>query len=618
MLRPLADAGAQVRRALRRATDAEALAAVAADGRPRAVVVAGIGGSGVAGDAARRRAPAPAARCRCSPLHGYDAAGLGRPARPRRRRVLLRRSARRPLAVADRGGQARLPPRRRSGARAPRCTEIVRQGRAVHVPRRRLARSAADHPVGAGRTALLVIADALGVVPGERRRARAPRPTRWTTVAEQCAPGVASPSSTRPSRWPWTWPARCRWSGAPRPAGGVAAGGRASQPAQRQRHPAVSGIAARGRRTTRSSPLRRAVRAAARRPSVDDIFRRPRSSDERPGHALRLVLLRDPDEHPQDVPRRRRGARTPPSRQRGVRVTELPRPARPRWSASPSSSRWPTTPASTWPSRPGSTRPRSWPIRRAAKDRDRDEHRRAGRRRWSRRSPPTSASPSSKFVAFAGHRVVLDAGRGVHSVADSGNQVLLLVGGPVAAAGRRASTRSATAGAVRLRVRRVDRAVLPSAGSSPCTRAAQDPPTRSRSRAPVVAFVVLRVAIVLESFSLPHRDPGGEPSARQPKWLARFVRAAQGSPSCPSSCSRTPARWSAWCSRSLGVALAVAHRRRPLGRCRLAGRSACCSCVIAVFLARGDEQPADRRARAARGGRGDPRRAGGRPPRSPG
>jgi glucose/mannose-6-phosphate isomerase len=49
MLRATADAGAQVRRALA-ATSPAALAAVAVEGRPRAVVVAGMGGSGISGD----------------------------------------------------------------------------------------------------------------------------------------------------------------------------------------------------------------------------------------------------------------------------------------------------------------------------------------------------------------------------------------------------------------------------------------------------------------------------------------------------------------------------------------------------------------------------------------
>jgi glucose/mannose-6-phosphate isomerase len=49
MLRATADAGAQVRRALS-ATDPGALTTVAADGRPRSVLVAGMGGSGISGD----------------------------------------------------------------------------------------------------------------------------------------------------------------------------------------------------------------------------------------------------------------------------------------------------------------------------------------------------------------------------------------------------------------------------------------------------------------------------------------------------------------------------------------------------------------------------------------
>jgi glucose/mannose-6-phosphate isomerase len=49
MLRATADAGAQVRRALA-ATPPDVLRAIADDGRPRAVVVAGMGGSGISGD----------------------------------------------------------------------------------------------------------------------------------------------------------------------------------------------------------------------------------------------------------------------------------------------------------------------------------------------------------------------------------------------------------------------------------------------------------------------------------------------------------------------------------------------------------------------------------------
>jgi len=49
MLRATADAGAQVRRALA-GIDRDAVARIAADGRPRSVVVVGMGGSGISGD----------------------------------------------------------------------------------------------------------------------------------------------------------------------------------------------------------------------------------------------------------------------------------------------------------------------------------------------------------------------------------------------------------------------------------------------------------------------------------------------------------------------------------------------------------------------------------------
>ena len=49
MLRAVGSAGAQVREALLRLDD-DAVRAVAAEGRPRALVVTGMGGSGIAGD----------------------------------------------------------------------------------------------------------------------------------------------------------------------------------------------------------------------------------------------------------------------------------------------------------------------------------------------------------------------------------------------------------------------------------------------------------------------------------------------------------------------------------------------------------------------------------------
>jgi len=73
MLRATADAGAQIRRTLA-AVDEDGLAAVAGDGRPRTVIIAGMGGSGISGDvlAAVCGAGCPVA---VSTLRGYTLPG---------------------------------------------------------------------------------------------------------------------------------------------------------------------------------------------------------------------------------------------------------------------------------------------------------------------------------------------------------------------------------------------------------------------------------------------------------------------------------------------------------------------------------------------------------------
>lgn len=74
MLRATASAGAQVRRALAE-LDRGALAAVARDGRPRSVVVVGVGGSGISGDVlvsvAGHGAPVPVLTHRGATLPGW-------------------------------------------------------------------------------------------------------------------------------------------------------------------------------------------------------------------------------------------------------------------------------------------------------------------------------------------------------------------------------------------------------------------------------------------------------------------------------------------------------------------------------------------------------------------
>ncbi len=74
MLRAVATAGAQVRESLVRIED-DALAAVARDDRPRAVVVTGMGGSGIAADVAAavagRTCPVPVLPYRGHRLPGW-------------------------------------------------------------------------------------------------------------------------------------------------------------------------------------------------------------------------------------------------------------------------------------------------------------------------------------------------------------------------------------------------------------------------------------------------------------------------------------------------------------------------------------------------------------------
>ena len=127
-LRALASAGAQVRRALT-ATEEARIHGIVRDGRPRAVVVASLGGSAVVGDvlddARRHRSPGAGVRAPWA-----AAAGLGGAARPRRRGVDVGAGAgsgrarrrggppRRP--AADRGQPARRSPR--SPSRPAACT----------------------------------------------------------------------------------------------------------------------------------------------------------------------------------------------------------------------------------------------------------------------------------------------------------------------------------------------------------------------------------------------------------------------------------------------------------------------------------------------------------------
>ena len=205
-------AGAQVRTAVARARPRRPTGrAVVADGRPRAVVVAGMGGSGVVRRRARRRArprlPGPGQhRARLRP------ARLGRRARPRHRRVLLRAAPRRPSTLADEAVAPRRAPGRRRRARL--AARRPRRGR-------RRARSSRSRPSGRQPRAEPVVAHRAAAARSPTRSASArSRATALESAADRLDDdaerfGPASASDGNPakrlgararrlaSRWCW-------------------------------------------------------------------------------------------------------------------------------------------------------------------------------------------------------------------------------------------------------------------------------------------------------------------------------------------------------------------------------------------------------------------------------
>ena len=168
--------------------------------------------------------------------------------------------------------------------------------------------------------------------------------------------------------------------------------------------------------------------------------------------------------------------------------------------------------------------------------------------RSSPRSSPTSASRLSKFVAFAVTGSASMLAESIHSVADTGNQGLLFLGG-------RRSRRAPTAehpfgfGQERYFWAFVVALVLFSLGSLFALAEGVDKLRNPEHLdSPVVAYVVLGVAIVLEALSLrtAHREalPMREEHARG--GTSSAPRRTRRSRWCS---SRTPARSSASASR---------------------------------------------------------------------
>ena len=138
----------------------------------------------------------------------------------------------------------------------------------------------------------------------------------------------------------------------------------------------------------------------------------------------------------------------------------------------------------------------------------------------------------------------------IHSVADSGNQALLLLGGKRA---QREATPQHPFGYGRERYiyAFIVSIVLFSVGGlfalyEACHKF-QRPARRSTSWQ-WVPVAVLVVAIVLETLLVPDRDPGVEPRSAATRPGSSFIRRAKA-PELPVSCWRTSARCSVWSSR---------------------------------------------------------------------
>ncbi len=291
MLRATADAGAQVRRALA-ATDPDVLRGVADDGRPRSVVVTGMGGSGISGDVLAAvcglGAPVP-----ISTVRGYVLPGWVGPL------DLV-------IAVSCSGRtEETLSVAAQAVQRGARLVGVGSVGSPLHD----LVLSASGSaflPVDAGAlmpraslwllaTPLLLLADALGI-------AEIPRPTLERAAdlldetSVECGPAApmadnrakllgASLATSLPMVWGTS------------PIGAVAAYRLACQLNENAKLPVVHGAlpeADHNQVVSFDGPF---VGSAD-----DDIFRDPVEDGAGPAR-LRLLLLRDSVEHPQDARR---------------------------------------------------------------------------------------------------------------------------------------------------------------------------------------------------------------------------------------------------------------------------------------------------------------------------
>lgn len=282
-LRALAGSGAQVREALTYSAEA-GISRLADDGRPRAVVVASLGGSSVVADAldalTGRSSPVPVSALHAGTLPGWVGSVDLVVA------VSLSGAAPQPLAVAAEAARrgCRLLT---VGSTGSPLAEVAAHARGIHVPLGRERRSSRAS-LWALLTPVLVASDALGLIDAPANALEATA-DRLDHISSQC----------RPSSEAFVNPAKSlalELAGSvPLVLGngelaGVAARRAAAQLARNARHPAVHGTLpddASSLVATFDGPFAR---------TADDIFADP-VEDGTAATRLRLLLLRDAHEH---------------------------------------------------------------------------------------------------------------------------------------------------------------------------------------------------------------------------------------------------------------------------------------------------------------------------------
>ena len=310
MLRQVASSAAQVRSAVRATEDAD-LDELTAVGRPRAIVVTGMGGSGVAGDVLAAVC-GPGCPVHIHPVHDYQLpAWVG--------------AADLVIAVSCSGGteetiEATTAAVRRGcrlvgvGGEDSPLAMIAQQARAPFI---------GVQSAGSPRSTLwglsmplVVIASRLGLLEAgaDEYESAAAELERVSHLCRPDSESFVNPAKTLALELAGTLP--MIWGSSP--LAGVAAYRFGTQLSENAKYPAVTGTlpeANHNQVVTFDGPF------APGPDAIGGVLGLDEPGEDRPAVPLRLVLLRDSREHPQVARRREESARL--ADERGIRVTEL-------------------------------------------------------------------------------------------------------------------------------------------------------------------------------------------------------------------------------------------------------------------------------------------------------